>query len=61
VQIQEDVANYTDGVNQWIAETRVDPTKLDALYAATGHPQGPEPWSQTDIVATGALVATMSV
>lgn len=57
VQLQEDAANYTDGVNQWIAETRVDPTKLDALYAATGNPQGPEPWSQTDIVATGALVA----
>ncbi|MDQ3728255.1 MAG: penicillin acylase family protein [Actinomycetota bacterium] len=58
VQIQEDVANYTDGINQWIAETRLDPVnKLDALYAAIGHPQGPEPWSQTDIVATGALVA----
>jgi len=57
-QIQEDVANYTDGMNQWIAETRVDPVgKLDALYAATGHPEGPEPWRQTDIVATGALVA----
>ncbi|CAN5235161.1 penicillin acylase family protein [soil metagenome] len=58
VQIQEDVANYTDGVNQWIAETKIDPVnKLDALYVATGHPGGPEPWKQTDVVATGALVA----
>jgi acyl-homoserine lactone acylase PvdQ len=58
VQIQQDVSNYVDGINQWIAETKADPVnKLDALYAATGHPQGPDPWSETDVVATGALVA----
>ena len=57
VQIQEDVQNYTDGMNQWIAETRLDPTKLDALYAATGHPTGPDPWKVTDVISTGALVA----
>jgi hypothetical protein len=57
VQVQQDVQNYVDGMNQWIAETRADPTKLDALYAATNHPTGPEPWDVTDIVATGTLVA----
>ena len=57
VQIQEDGQNYTDGINQWIAETKLNPLKLDALYAATGHPAGPDPWKVTDIVATGALVA----
>ena len=31
--------------------------KLDALYAATGHPPGPDPWKVTDVIATGALVA----
>ena len=58
VQIQQDVTNYTDGMNQWIAEVRLDPVnKLDALYAATGHPEGPQPWKVTDVIATGALVA----
>ncbi len=57
VQIQQDAQNYVDGMNQWIAETKLNPTKLDALYPATGHPTGPEPWKVTDIVATGALVA----
>ena len=61
-QIQQDVRNYTDGMNQWIAETRIDPNKQDALYTATGHPYvgpagGPEPWDITDVIATGALVA----
>ena len=54
-------ANYTDGMNQWIAETRVDPSKQDALYTATAiHTRpgrGPEPWDITDVIATGALVA----
>jgi acyl-homoserine lactone acylase PvdQ len=58
VQVQRDVQNYVDGLNQWIAETRVDPAnKLDALYTATLHPEGPQPWKVTDVIATGALVA----
>jgi acyl-homoserine lactone acylase PvdQ len=58
VQTQKDVQNYVDGVNQWIAETKVDPAnKLDALYAATNHPEGPQPWKVTDVIATGTLVA----
>lgn len=57
VQIQEDAQNYVDGMNQWIAETKANPTKLDALYSLTNHPLGPDPWKVTDIIATGALVA----
>ena len=57
VQIQEDAQNYVDGINQWIAETKINPTKLDALYALTNHPLGPDPWKPSDVVATGALVA----
>ncbi len=53
VQIQEDAQNYVDGMNQWIAETKANPTKLDALYALTNHPLGPDPWKVTDIIATG--------
>ena len=58
LQVQKDVQNYVDGMNQWIAEAGLDPVnKLDALYAATGNPEGPEPWDVTDVIATGALVA----
>jgi hypothetical protein len=58
IQVQKDVTNYTAGINQWIAETRLDPAnKLDALYAATNHPEGPQPWKVTDVIATGTLVA----
>ena len=56
-QIQQDVQNYVDGMNQYIAETRLDPTEIDVVYAALGHPLGPEPWEVTDVVATGTLVA----
>ncbi|MGI8727981.1 MAG: penicillin acylase family protein [Solirubrobacterales bacterium] len=56
-QTQQDVINYVDGINQYIAEYRVDPEKQDVLYPALGHPEGPEPWKVTDLVATGALVA----
>jgi hypothetical protein len=58
IQVQKDVTHYTAGVNQWIAETKVDPAnKLDALYTATNHPEGPQPWKVTDVIATGTLVA----
>ena len=49
--------NYVDGMNQCIAETRLDPSKMPGEYAALGHPGGPEPWKVTDVIATGALVA----
>ena len=58
IQIQKDVQNYVDGMNQWIAEARLDVVnKFDALYVATLHPEGPQPWKVTDVIATGALVA----
>jgi acyl-homoserine lactone acylase PvdQ len=58
IQIQQDSQNYTDGMNQYIAEQRLDPAnELDVIYAAIERPAGPEPWEVTDVVATGALVA----
>lgn len=57
IQVQQDVQNYTDGMNQWIAEAKLDPAKVDVLYAATGNAGGPDPWKVTDVIATGALVA----
>src|SRR3954454_16006329 len=55
-QIQNDVENYIAGINAYIAETRIDPTKLPGEYAALGHPDGPQPWKEDDLIATASLV-----
>jgi acyl-homoserine lactone acylase PvdQ len=55
-QLQEDADNYLAGVNQYIDEARLDPTKMPGEYAAIGRPLGPEPWKVTDIIATASLV-----
>jgi acyl-homoserine lactone acylase PvdQ len=54
--LRRDVENYVAGINQYIAEARLDPTKLPGEYAAIGRPQGPDPWKVTDIIATASLV-----
>ena len=54
--MRRDVANYVAGINRYIAEARLDPTKLPGEYAAIGRPQGPDPWKETDIIATASLV-----
>jgi acyl-homoserine lactone acylase PvdQ len=56
-QIQEDVLNYVDGINQYIAEARLNPLKMPAEYAAINRPQGPSTWKVTDVIATASLVA----
>jgi len=55
-QIQRDVSNYIAGINAYIAETRLDPSKLPGEYAALGHPEGPQPWKEADLIATASLV-----
>ena len=54
--IASDADNYIAGINQYITEAQLDPTKMPGEYAAIGHPQGPEPWKRTDLVATASLV-----
>ncbi|HEV2820604.1 MAG TPA: penicillin acylase family protein [Solirubrobacteraceae bacterium] len=54
--VQRDVEAYVAGVNRYIAEARLDPTKLPGEYAATLRPGGPEPWRVEDVVATASLV-----
>ncbi len=51
-----DVDNYVAGINRYIAEARLDPTKLPGEYAATGHPLGPDPFKREDLIATASLV-----
>jgi acyl-homoserine lactone acylase PvdQ len=54
--IRRDVENYVAGINRYIAEAKLDPTKLPGEYAAIGRPQGPDPWTPADVVATASLV-----
>jgi acyl-homoserine lactone acylase PvdQ len=53
-QITRDVENYLAGVNQYILEAKLDPTKLPGEYAALG--RVPEPFKPTDLIATASLV-----
>jgi acyl-homoserine lactone acylase PvdQ len=54
--IQVDVDNYIAGVNQYITEAKLDPSKMPGEYAAIGRPQGPDPWKREDLIASAALV-----
>jgi acyl-homoserine lactone acylase PvdQ len=54
--IRTDVDNYVAGVNQYITEAKLDPSKMPGEYAAIGRPQGPDPWKRTDLIATASLV-----
>ena len=56
-QVQEDVLDYIDGINQYIAEARFNPLKMPGEYAAIDRPQGPDTWKVTDVIATASLVA----
>lgn len=51
-----DVMGYVDGVNQYIAEARTDPTKLPAEYEALQIV--PEDWKPTDTVAIASLIGS---
>ena len=54
-QLQDDAASYVAGINKYIAEARLDVTKMPGEYAGIGRPGGAEPWKVTDVVATASL------
>src|SRR3954451_5731351 len=58
-RLKRDLDNYVAGINKYIAETRLDPTKLPAEYPAIGQPQGPAGWKGTDVVATADVVGAI--
>lgn len=55
-QVQADALAYTAGVNQYIAEARLDPSKLDSVYAVVNQGRGPDPWKVEDLIAIASLV-----
>ena len=50
----EDLSSYIAGINQYIAEARLNPDKLPAEYAAFG--KSPRDWTGTDVIATASLI-----
>jgi acyl-homoserine lactone acylase PvdQ len=58
-RLKADLVNYVAGINQYIAEARLDPTKMPAEYAAIEQPQGPADWKATDVVATADVVGAI--
>src|SRR4051812_13206464 len=54
-----DLNQYVAGINAYIAEARLNPTKMPAEYAAIGRPQGPDDWKSTDAIATAAVVGAI--
>jgi acyl-homoserine lactone acylase PvdQ len=53
-QLQQDLADYVDGINQYISEARTDANKMPGEYAAIGKPL--EDWKGTDVIATASLI-----
>src|SRR5215217_6458071 len=54
--LRRDVDNYVAGINRYIAEARLNPTKMPGEYLAIGRPQGPDDWKRTDLIAAASLV-----
>jgi acyl-homoserine lactone acylase PvdQ len=57
VQLQQDTQAYVDGINGYILEARVNPTKMPGEYALIGRPL--EDWHVTDPLATSSLIGGM--
>ena len=55
-QVNDDSNNYVAGINAYISEAKLDPTKMPGEYAAINQPLGPEPWKATDLIAEASLV-----
>jgi hypothetical protein len=61
MRVQADVENYVDGINQYIGEGRAgnpdSPLPGEYVVALNDPDGGPDPWQETDIIATASLVA----
>ena len=53
-QVRQDLLDYVDGINAYIAEAREDPSKMPAEYAALGREV--QDWKPTDTVAIASLI-----
>jgi acyl-homoserine lactone acylase PvdQ len=53
-QVQDDLTQYVAGINQYISEAQLDPSKKPAEYSLLGIQL--QPWTGTDVVATASLI-----
>jgi acyl-homoserine lactone acylase PvdQ len=53
-QMKQDLLDFVDGINAYIAEARTDMTKMPVEYAALAQPL--EDWKPTDTVAIASLI-----
>jgi acyl-homoserine lactone acylase PvdQ len=58
-RLQADLREYVAGINAYIDEAKLDPTKMPGEYAAIGHLLGPDAWKGTDVIATASLVGAI--
>ena len=58
-QLRSELSAYLAGVNQYIAEARMDPTKLPGEYAAINDFNGPDDFVPADVVATAAVAGAI--
>ena len=55
-EVHDDAVNYVAGINQYIGEAKLDPSKMPGEYAAINRPLGPDDWKLTDLIAEASLV-----
>jgi len=55
-QVLDDATSFVAGINEYIAEAKLDPNKMPAEYAAINKPQGPDNWTLSDIIGEASLV-----
>jgi acyl-homoserine lactone acylase PvdQ len=58
-RIRQDLGQYLAGVNAYISQARLNPLLMPGEYAAIGRPQGPDPFTPADAVATAAVVGAI--
>ncbi len=56
--LQEDVAGYVAGVNQYLADIKAGKRTLPGEYTALGRGEV-DPWKVTDVIATASLVGAV--
>ena len=58
-QLRSELTAYLAGVNAYIAEARMDPTKMPGEYAAINDFDGPDDFVPADVVATAAVAGAI--
>jgi acyl-homoserine lactone acylase PvdQ len=55
-QTLTDIVSYVTGINSYISSLRLNPGLMPVEYVALGHPEGPQPWKPTDVLAVATLI-----